>query len=445
MTQFYNRASEKVVKLYDEQYDNQRFKALEPQINELKSLLLLNEGGSFHKNKKEYESEWARPDSNRRPPPCEGSLTKLEPLLCLSNNDCQLVRNDRERTDEPSSEELGASFRRFNDEMRVFSEVLRPHPEHSGESTPRDGLVSLELSFSCDELASYTKYRKTELTRKSADWIERASRAFWLSTNGRISRKNLDDLREFTFAKYTSQDSVGKVLAFARAFLLYLTKTRLDVRYRAFEIFLEQSRCVKKRKHVTNRIVTKEDIEHVLSYIKQAEQGDKISGARARQYMAFTIFGAFTGQRSMATMMKLTVGQFREALAADKPVILIECSQDKIRMEHYVPLHPQVVDALKPLVDGRSDDELMFQHGSFWMWIKRQKISMSRFNGHFVLGDLRKFCDQHGDILCWNESNRAYILTHGVSGIQWAHYKRPLPEHVYDVYIQHWGDVHVRI
>jgi hypothetical protein len=32
-------------------------------------------------------------------------------------------------------------------------------------------------------------------------------------------------------------------------------------------------------------------------------------------------------------------------------------------------------------------------------------------------------------------------MTHGVSGIDWNHYKHPLPEHVYDVYIQFWGDV----
>ena len=53
---------------------------------------------------------------------------------------------------------------------------------------------------------------------------------------------------------------------------------------------------------------------------------------------------------------------------------------------------------------------------------------MSRFNGHFVLGDLRKFCEQHGDAIGWDQSNRAYILTHGVSGIDWKHYKHLLPE-----------------
>ncbi|HXY87494.1 MAG TPA: hypothetical protein VEG44_03565 [Candidatus Acidoferrales bacterium] len=60
---------------------------------------------------------------------------------------------------------------------------------------------------------------------------------------------------------------------------------------------------------------------------------------------------------------------------------------------------------------------------------------------HFVLGDLRKFAEQYGDIIRWNESNRAYILTHGVSGGEWAHYRHPLPEYVYTIYMKHWSDV----
>ncbi len=40
---------------------------------------------------------------------------------------------------------------------------------------------------------------------------------------------------------------------------------------------------------------------------------------------------------------------------------------------------------------------------------------MSRFSGHFVLGDLRKFAEQHGDIIG--------------------------SEHVHDVYMWYWGDV----
>jgi hypothetical protein len=51
-------------------------------------------------------------------------------------------------------------------------------------------------------------------------------------------------------------------LAFAKAFLGYRTKTRLDTQYQAFNVFLELPKVLKERKNVTNRIVTKEDREY---------------------------------------------------------------------------------------------------------------------------------------------------------------------------------------
>lgn len=59
------------------------------------------------------------------------------------------------------------------------------------------------------------------------------------------------------------------------------------------------------------------------------------------------------------------------------------------------------------------------------------------YGGHFVCGDLRKFAEQHGDVIQCEQSNRAYILTHSVSGIEWKHYRHPLPDSVYDVYMQY--------
>jgi len=64
-----------------------------------------------------------------------------------------------------------------------------------------------------------------------------------------------------------------------------------------------------------------------------------------------------------------------------------------------------------------------------------QLIVAARIVSHFVLGNLRKFAEQFGDIVQWDQANRAYIMTHGVSGIDWKHYKHPLPENVYDVYM----------
>ena len=288
---------------------------------------------------KHPKNQWARPDLNRRPPPCQRSFLELEPLLSFSTADCKAVKETKT----------------------------------GDERVPEGGLLSLELQYSHDELLSYTEYRKTELTRKSADWINRASNAFWLSTAGRISAKTINDLRKKTLAKYECESSKSKVLTFAVGFLKYLAKIHLDLRYRSFELFLERPRRIKVRKNVTSRIVTKEDIEYVLDHIHHAESSGSISRARAEQYTAFTVFGALTGQRSMATMMKLTVSQLHEALRAKKPVLRVEAHQDKIRMSHYVPLSRQVIEAIQPLLDRRQDDELIFKHGSFWMWVNGRK------------------------------------------------------------------------
>src|SRR5208337_2123569 len=110
-------------------------------------------------------------------------------------------------------------------------------------------------------------------------------------------------------------------------------------------------------------------------------------------------------------------------------------------MQHCCPLHPQVVEAVAPLVRERHDDERMFKQLSFERWLKLQKVPLLHSNHHFVPRDLRKFCEQMGDILQWDQSNKNYILTHGVSGVDWRFYKHPLPEHVYDVYMKYWKNV----
>ncbi len=111
-------------------------------------------------------------------------------------------------------------------------------------------------------------------------------------------------------------------------------------------------------------------------------------------------------------------------------------------VQRYVPLHPYIVDTVTPLLDGRNrkDDTHIFAHEYFDKWARRKKIP-SVHGGHFVCSDLRKFAEQLGDVIQWDQSNRAYILTHGVSGVEWAHYRHPPPEYVYNVYMQYWKDV----
>jgi|GEM_PF-183538 len=321
------------------------------------------------------------------------------------------------------------------DKRPVFGAVGTQTPERtaaSGES---------KLSFSKSDLKDFVAHRKVGLAKRSLYWFDLSSDLLWQCTNGKVSSDTLTKLRETVLKKYNSVDSHSKVLSFATSFLKFLATTRAEPQYQSFAPYLELPKTLKERKNVTQRIITKEDIENVLRYIKQAENNGKINSRRSAQYSAFVIFGAFTGQRSMATIANLTVGQFREALKSKKPVLHVESSQDKIRMEHYVPLHPQVVSAIKPILGDRTNEENIFGYNSFQMWMKRNPVPMSQFDGHFELSDLRKFAEQHGDIIEWEHTNRSYVLTHGVSGVEWSHYKHPLPESVYDVYIKYWKNV----
>ena len=88
----------------------------------------------------------------------------------------------------------------------------------------------------------------------------------WKFTKGSITKETIDKLRLFVLNKYQSEWSHNKVLSFAKAFLKFLIKVRLDTRYHAFEVFLDRPRAVKTRNNVTSRIFTKEDIENVLAY-----------------------------------------------------------------------------------------------------------------------------------------------------------------------------------
>ena len=196
---------------------------------------------------------------------------------------------------------------------------------------------------------------------------------------------------------------------------------------------------------MTARIITKDDVEHVLSVINQELEHGAIDELHARQFNGLVVFGALTVQRPYSTIAQLRVEQFRKALQLEKPVVHVEPMQDKIRMEHFVPLHPQVVGAAEVLCRGKDDESRMFMLESFRKWTQKQKIPLIRCNGHFITSDLRKLAEQQGDIIGWNESNRAYILTHGVRGVSWSNYRHPLPENIYSTYMKSWKNVSLAV
>jgi hypothetical protein len=310
---------------------------------------------------------------------------------------------------------------------------LHPVPDNTV-----DRLDQLKLTFSRSELRDYTNLRIAGLSDKTINWLKKAADILWAYTKGEISRITANELRNYVIVKYSDIYAKRKVINFAKAFFRYLSKTRFDARYQAFELYIELPKAVKERKHVTSRIVTKADIENVLTAIERTYRDGEISLYQYLNYRAIMLFGATSGQRPIATIARLTIGHFKAALNRDKPVLDIPSDCDKIRMQHYCPLHPQAVDAIIPLLNGQSDDECIFEQLPFERWLRQQKIPLIHANTHFIMSDTRKFCEQEGDILQWNQSNKNYILTHNVKGVDWRFYKSPRAEPVYDVYMRYW-------
>jgi len=121
---------------------------------------------------------------------------------------------------------------------------------------------------------------------------------------------------------------------------------------------------------MTARIVTNEDIEHILTVIKDDVLKGSIDNKRAQQFMGIVFFGAFTGQRPYSTIAQLRVEQFRDALKREKAVLHVESAQDKIRMEHHVPLHPQLAGVMETMCEGREGSGRMFMAESFRKWLR---------------------------------------------------------------------------
>jgi integrase len=343
-------------------------------------------------------------------------------------------------SDSGSNPDSGASFLFSFDERSSSAEEKKCKLECK-LSSQHTGMSNLVLTFTLEDLQGYLTLRAAGLTRKTVIWLEKAAELLWNATKGIVSVSTLQNLRNHIIKKYRGADAKRKVLQFARAFLRYMSKISFDQRYAAFDLFLQLPRSVKEQKCVTDRIVIKEDVENVLTAIGNAYSSGGIDVYHCINYKAIVLFGAFTGQRPLATIARLKVGQLKEAVKMEKPVVDVLPWQDKIRMQHYCPLHPQVVEALLPVLDGRGDDDLAFEQLSFQQWLRYNQVRLLHSGARIVNGDLRKFSEQQGDILQWDQSNKNYILTHGVSGVDWRFYKHPRPASVYDVYLKYWEAV----
>ena len=117
-----------------------------------------------------------------------------------------------------------------------------------------------------------------------------------------------------------------------------------------------------------------------------------------------------------------------------------------------MPVHPIVAAEVKEVLahdfDENDDDKKFFMFNSFENWLERHRVPLPLVEdpdkAHLWLSDFRKFAEQFGDVIDWNATNRKYILAHGMTGVDWKHYKAFQREDVFEIYMKAWRDVDLR-
>jgi integrase len=188
---------------------------------------------------------------------------------------------------------------------------------------------------------------------------------------------------------------------------------------------------------LTSRIIIQEDIQKTLNDISNDAT---LSDDKKLNYQSLILFLSYSGQRTV-TASRLTAKQFSEALNQNPPVLTVEAGQDKIRLQHYVPLHPLLLPYIKKVIIGKGDNDTVFDYLGLQRWLKHHTIAMSHTKGKLELKDLRKFFEQKSDEIGFTDANKNFIMSHGVSSINWTSYKQFLPENVYKRYMECWSGI----
>ncbi len=302
-----------------------------------------------------------------------------------------------------------------------------------------DNSDSNSVYFTKEELDSFVKYRSRAINRNTVNIIKKVGVEIWTTLNGVINTTTLGQLSDFFLTKCKSTSALEKCFNYTRAFFNYLYKLTMNPKILSYHSIFERPKNRQIIKLMTSRIIIQEDIEKALNAIANDPEP---TDTRKLNFQTAILFLSYSGQRAITTS-RLTVGQFKTALAQNPPVLKVEALQDKIRMEHYVPLHPVLIPLIKKIIEAKTDKDLVFDYLGLQRWFKYHPIPMKHTAGNLQQRDLRKFFEQKSDEIGFNDANKNFIMSHGCSSINWTSYKNFLPETVYARYMACWGDVKI--
>jgi len=295
--------------------------------------------------------------------------------------------------------------------------------------------------FDKTDLNNFVSIKTKRLSKGSIQWINKVTGYIWSQLNGKINIETMNKLSDFFLTQYPNTESVSsihKCFMYTRGFLNYLYRFRMDSKILAYHSIFERPKTRQPRKLLTSRIIVQEDISTAITEINNSTlPEDKILS-----YQTLLLFLSYSGQRTV-TASRLTVSQFKSALEQNPPVLLVNAEQDKLRMEHFVPLHPVLIPYIVRIIKGKVDTDLVFDYLGLQRWLKHHPISMSHTKGKLEQKDIRKFFEQKSDEIGFTDANKNFIMSHGVSSINWTSYKQFLPENVYRTYMKYWGNVRI--
>jgi hypothetical protein len=297
----------------------------------------------------------------------------------------------------------------------------------------RDGVLVSKL-----DIEQYMSLKCYAISKKSYNWIYKILNDFYLFSQGSLNKARLIDYAQHLFHKYPSYSTRHKHFIYIRNFITHLSRTRDDPFIASLLVYFEMPKVRREVKLLTSRIITQDDVSNALRVVEKST----LPALTKQNYCCAILFLAYSGQR-VITACRITVGQFRDALDQSPSVLTIHANQDKIRLEHYAPLHPLIVPFIIDAIEGRSSDECLFSYEGLKQWLSRNPVPLSQIKGNLQLKDLRKFFEQKSDEIGFNDANKNFIMSHGVSSINWTSYKQFLPENVYKTYIKYWGCVEI--
>ncbi len=291
-----------------------------------------------------------------------------------------------------------------------------------------------------DLVEEYLEYRFSRVnSEKSKWWIQKTINELMKHTRGNLSREKLMKFQNWYKTNY-EYEAQCKFHDNTRNFLEWLYKRTGNEEFRKLKEVLERPQKASKK---INFIVLREPDVHNLV---KAVWNSTFTPYLKLKLIAGILFAAYTGQRPDATTGKLTFEEFEEALKRDPPMLWVPENKDKESFPHWVPLHPVVVEWIRPVIELRhiGQSKHIFPYDLVRKAFDELNIKAVHTSRKITYSHLRKFFEQMcNNILMVHPGLRDYIMAHNTGSLDVQSYDGKLPSEIYEQYMAAWKDVNL--